>query len=161
MLKTDGSQKWERTLDAELAFRKLKEAFAEATILHHFNGPKPIILQTNAHRFAITSIVNQYDGFWIVRPVTFDSQKCSPAKRNYDRYYRDLLVLAETFKPWRHNLVSANHKVRIQCNHKNLEYFQTSKVLSRRPGGWVGIVFSYNFAIEHLEKKKIPADKPF
>jgi hypothetical protein len=36
-LKTQGSQRWESTRDAELAFHKLKTACTEAPILQHFN----------------------------------------------------------------------------------------------------------------------------
>jgi hypothetical protein len=63
-------------------------------------------------------------------------------------------------KQWRHYLEGANHKVLIQCDHKNLEYFQTSKVLSRRQARWAEILSSYDFVIEHLEGKKNPADGP-
>jgi len=63
-------------------------------------------------------------------------------------------------KQWRHYLEGANHKVLIQCDHKNLEYFQTSKVLSRRQARWAEILSSYHFVIEHLEGKKNPADGP-
>jgi hypothetical protein len=63
-------------------------------------------------------------------------------------------------KQWRHYLEGANHKVLIQCDHKNLEYFQTSKVLSRRQARWADILSSYDFVIEHLEGKKNAADGP-
>jgi len=63
-------------------------------------------------------------------------------------------------KQWRHYLEGANHKVLIQCDHKNLEYFQISKVLSRRQARWAEILSSYDFVIEHLEGKKNPADGP-
>jgi hypothetical protein len=63
-------------------------------------------------------------------------------------------------KQWRHYLEGANHKILIQCDHKNLEYFQTSKVLSRRQARWAEILSSYHFVIEHLEGKKNPADGP-
>jgi hypothetical protein len=61
---------------------------------------------------------------------------------------------------WRHYLEGTNHKVLIQCDHKNLEYFQTSKVLSRRQARWAEILSSYDFDIEHLEGKKHPAAGP-
>ena len=77
-------------------------------------------------------ILNQYDGFGVLRPVNCYSKKCSSAKQNYDTYDRELLAIVETLTQWRHYLEGANHKVVIKCNHKNLEYFQTSKVLSRR-----------------------------
>jgi len=132
LLKTQGSRKWEWTRDAEIAFRKLKKAFTEAPILQQFTPQRPIILQTDASGFAIAGILNQYDGFRILRPVNFDSRKCSPAEQNYDLYHRELLSILEKMKQWRHYLEGANQKVLIQCDHINLEYFETSKVLSRR-----------------------------
>jgi len=72
LLKTTGSPRWEWMRDAELAFRKLKKAFAEALIHQHFDPTKPIILQTDASGFPIAGILNQYDGFGTHRPVNFD-----------------------------------------------------------------------------------------
>ena len=65
-----------------------------------------------------------------------------------------------TLKQWRHYLEGANHKVLIQCDHKNLEYFQTSKVLSGRQARWSEVLSAYDFLIEHLEDSKNPADGP-
>jgi hypothetical protein len=158
--RTSKQVKWEWTRDAELVFRKLKRAFTDAPILNHFDPAKPIILQTDASGFAIAGILNQYDGFGILRPVNFYSRKCTGAEQNYDTYDRELLAIVETMKQWRHYLEGANHKVLIQCDHKNLEYFQTSKVLSRRQARWAEILSSYDFVIEHLEGKKNPADGP-
>jgi hypothetical protein len=151
LLKTQGSRKWEWTRDAELAFRILKKAFTEAPILQHFNQQKPIILHTDASGLVITSILNQYDGFGILRPVNFYSQKGSPTGKNYDTYDPELWAILKTMKQWRHYLEGANHKVLIQRDHKNLEYFQTSKVLSRRQARSAEILSSSDFVIEHLE----------
>jgi hypothetical protein len=63
-------------------------------------------------------------------------------------------------KQWRHHLEGARYKILIQCDHKNLEYFQTSKVLSRRQARWAEILSAYDFKIEHLEGTKNPADGP-
>lgn len=125
--------------------------FTEVPILQHFDPAKPIILQTDASGFAIAGILNQYDGFGTLRPVTFYSRKCSPAKQNYNTYDRELLAIVETMKQWRHYLEGVNHKVLVQCDQKNLEYFQTSKVHSRRQARWAEILSSYNFVIKHLE----------
>jgi hypothetical protein len=130
LLKTTGSPKWEWTRDAELAFWKLKKAFTEAPIHQHFDPTKPINLQTDTSGFAIAGILNRYEGFGTCRPVNFYSRKCSPAEQNYDTYDRELLAIVEMMKQWRHYLEGTNHKVFIQCDYKNLEYFQTSKVLS-------------------------------
>jgi len=75
-------------------------------------------------------------------------------------YDWELLAIVETMKQRRHYLEEANRKVLIQCNHKNLEYFQTSKVLSRRQAMWAEILSSHDFVIEHLEGNKNPSDGP-
>jgi len=147
-------------LGCQTRISNAQKAFAEAPIPQHFNPQKPIILQTDASGFAITGILNQYDGFVILRPVNFYSWKCSPAEQNYNTYNRELLAIVERMKQWRHYLEGANHKVLIQCDHKNLEYFQTSKVLSGRQARWAEILSSYDFVIEHLEGKRNPADGP-
>jgi hypothetical protein len=64
-------------------------------------------------------------------------------------------------KQWRHHLEGARYKILIQCDHKNLEYFQATKVLSRRQARWAEILSAYNFKIEHLDGTKNPADGPF
>ena len=158
--KSEGSGKWEWTRDTELALRKLKNVFTEAPILQHFDPAKPIVLQTDASGFAIAGILNQYDGFGVLRPVNFYSWKCSPAEQNYDNDDEKLLAIVETLKQWRHYLEGANHKVLIRCDHKNLEYFQTSKVFSRREARWSETHSAYDFIIEHLEGTKNPADSP-
>jgi hypothetical protein len=63
-------------------------------------------------------------------------------------------------KQWRHHLEGARYKILIQCDHKNLVYFQTTKVLSRRQARWAEILSAYDFTIEHLDGTKNPADGP-
>jgi len=109
---------------------------------------------------AIAGILNQYDGFGVLRPVNFYSRKCSSAAQNYDIYDRELLAIVETLTHWRHYLRGANHKVLIRCDHKNHEYFQTSTVLSRRQARWSETLSAYDFVIEHLEGSKNLADRP-
>jgi len=143
-----------------LAFRKIKRTFTEASILQHFDPPKPIILQTDASGFAIAGILNQYDVFGVVKPVNFYSRECSPGEQKYDTYDWELSAIMETLKQWRHYLEGANYKVLIRCDHKNLEKFQTSKVLSRRQARWSEILSAYDIVIEHLEGSKDSADGP-
>jgi hypothetical protein len=128
--------------------------------LQHFDAEKPITLQTDASGFAIAGILNQFDGFGVLRPTLFYSRKCSPAKQNYDTYDRELLVIVVAMKQWRHHLEGARYKILIQCGHKNLVYFQTTKVLSRRQARWAEILSAYDFTIEHLDGTKNPADGP-
>jgi len=126
------SAKSEWTWEAELAFPKLKTTLWEAPILQHFDPAKRIILQTDSSGFAIAGIPNQYNVFGVPSPANSYSQKCTPTKQKYNAYDWKLLAIVETRNQWRHYLKGANYKILIRCNHKILEYFQTSKVLSRR-----------------------------
>jgi len=156
--RTPRELKREWTGDAELAFRKLNRAFTNAPILNHFDPAKPIILQTDASGFVIAGILNQYNGFGTLRQVNLYYRKQSGAKPNYDTSHQEHLAIVETMKQWRHYLEWANHKVLIQCDHENLEYFQTSKELSQRQARWAEILASYDFIIGHLDGKKNQVD---
>jgi hypothetical protein len=160
LLKKETSNKWEWTREADAALQTLKRAFTEAPILQHFDAERPITLQTDASGFAIAGILNQFDGFGVLRPTSFYSRKCSPAEQNYDTYVRESLAIVVAMKQWRHQLDGARYKILIQCDHKNLVYFQTTKVLSRRQARWAEILFAYDFTIEHLDGTKNPADGP-
>jgi len=155
-----GKVKWEWTRQAELVFRKLKRTITEAPIPQHFDPAKPIILQTDTSGIEFAGILNQYDVFGGLRAVNFYSRKCSPAEQNYDTYDRELLAIVETLKQSQHYLEGANYKVLFRCHHKNLEYFQTSKVLSKRQARWSEMLSAYDFVIKHMEGSKIPADGP-
>jgi hypothetical protein len=117
--------------------------------LQHFDAAKPITLSTDASDFVIAGTLNQFDGFSILRSSSFYSRKCTPAEQNYDTYDRELLAIVASMKQWKHHLKGARYKILIQCDHKNLKYFQTTKVLS-----------AYNFTIEHLDGTMNPADRP-
>lgn len=142
----------------ELAFQKLKCTFTEAPSLQHFNLAKPMIIKMAASGLAIAGILNQYDVFGVPRPVNFYSQKCSPAEQNYATYDCELLPIVETHTLWRHYLKGANYNVFIRCDHNNLEYFQTSRVLPRSLARWLEILSAYNFVIEHPEGSKNAAN---
>jgi len=66
----------------------------------------------------------------------------------------------ETLKQWRHCLEGANYTLLIQCDHNNLEYFQTAKVLSSRQARWSEILLAYDSVIAHLEASKNQAAGP-
>jgi hypothetical protein len=152
--------KWEWTREAELASTNLKRSFTEALMPQHFDPAKPIILQTDLSGFAIAGILNQYDVVGVFGPVNFDSRMYSPAEQNYVTYDPDILAIVDILKQWRHYLVGTNYKVLIRCDHKNLEYFQTSKVLSGRQARWSEILSAYDLVIKYLEGSKNTADGP-
>jgi hypothetical protein len=66
----------------------------------------------------------------------------------------------ETLTMWGHYLEGADYKISIRCDHKNLDNFNTSKVLSRRQARWLEIHLAYDIVLEHLERSMNSADGP-
>jgi hypothetical protein len=55
----------------------------------------------------------------------------NPAERNYDIYDKELLAIVKTLKEFRAKLMSIENML-ILTDHKNLEYFTTTKLLNAR-----------------------------
>ena len=76
---------------------------------------------------AILSIVNEDNE---VYSVVFHSRTFTAAELNYDTHNRKLLAIFEAFKIWWHYLEGPAYPIDIVMDHKNLEYFSTTKVLT-------------------------------
>jgi RNase H-like domain found in reverse transcriptase len=67
-----------------------------------------------------------------IHPVVFHSCTLTAPKLNYDTHDKELLAIFEAFKKWQHYLEGSGTPVDIVTNHKNLEYFAMTKLLTRR-----------------------------
>ena len=123
---------WKFDSSCQDAFNSLKKAFTSTSILTHWVPNTQLIVETDAsdHAFAaILSIVNEENE---VHPVAFHSRTFTVAELNYNTHDKELLAIFEVFKIWRHYLEGPAYPVNIVMDHKNLEYFSTTKVLTRR-----------------------------
>ncbi|KAG6882706.1 hypothetical protein C0992_009747, partial [Termitomyces sp. T32_za158] len=68
---------------------------------------------------------------------------------NYDIYDKELLAIVEAFKQWRAYLEGARHRIQVYSDHNNLQYFTTTKQLSRRQARWSEILSEYDFTIHY------------
>ncbi|KAH9247948.1 hypothetical protein BASA81_014407 [Batrachochytrium salamandrivorans] len=139
--------------EQEASFKKLKDAFARPGFLAHPNDEQPFILETDASDFAISGVLHQHDQTNTLRPVAFYSRQMNNAERNYDIYDKELLAVVESFKHWRHLLQGGLHPVTVLCDHKNLEYFMSTKKLTRRQARWSLELSEYTFTITHRPGK--------
>jgi len=46
------------------------------------------------------------------------------------------MVIVKSFEEWRTELESTPHPIQVLSNHKNLEYFMSTKLLNRRQACW-------------------------
>jgi hypothetical protein len=136
----------------------LKIAFTTASILAYFNSDYKILVKTNVFDFVSVDILSQYDDEDHLHSVIFFSKKHSPAKYNYEIYDKKLMTIIRCFEEWRAELEFSSHPIKILSNHKNLEYFMSTKLLSRRQARWSKFLFRFNFIIVYRLKKS--EDKP-
>jgi hypothetical protein len=64
-------------------------------------------------------------------PTSYFSKKMNPAERNYDIYNKELLAIVKTLKEFRAKQMSVENML-VLTDHKNLEYFTTTKMLNVR-----------------------------
>jgi hypothetical protein len=138
----------------ELAFDELKRRFTTAPILGHFDPRKVCVVETDASDFALGAVLSQKGDNGRLYPVAFHSRKFTPAEINYEIYDKELLAIVNCFKVWRRYLEGAMHTVQVYSNHKNLEYFTTTKVLNRYQARWAQELAGVDFKIFYRPGKQ-------
>ena len=139
--------------DSVQAFEDIKSAFTDASFLCHFNPDLETIIETDSSDFAISGIMSQYHDK-LLRPVAFMSRKMVPAERNYEIHDKELLAIVSAVKAWRHYLEGLKKPFIILTDHQALQYFQTSKVLTRRQARWSEMINHHRYIIRYR-----PGDK--
>ena len=82
-----------------------------------------------------------------LHPVAFYSRKFLPADINYDIHDKEMLAIVAALKEWEHMLKSCQEEFTVFTDHKNLEYFASTKVLSRRQARWAEFLSEFWFKV--------------
>lgn len=143
----DGGKKFEWTTECEAAFETLKTRFTTAPILCHYDSKLKCVMETDASDFAIGAILSQVSSDGRLHPVAFMSRKMDKAEINYEIHDKEMLAIVAGFKQWRRYLEGASHPIEVFTDHKNLEYFATSRTLNRRQARWAQELAAYDFKI--------------
>jgi hypothetical protein len=134
---------------AAKAFESLKRAFTSAPILLHADLEKPFIIEADASDFALGSILSQTGDDGTLHPIAFHSRKFEAAEINYEIHDKELLAIVDSFEQWRHLLEGSSHQIIVYNDHKNLTYFQSARVLSRRQARWAQFLTRFDFLITY------------
>ena len=137
----------------EQAFQELKAAFSSASILVMFDPDKPLTVKSDSSDCVTGGVLSQPDSQGVLHPVAYFSTRMAPAECNYDIYDKELLAIIRAFEEWRPELKGAAEQVQVITDHKNLEYFMTTKQLSRRQARWSEFLSRFNFAIQYRPGK--------
>ena len=118
---TKKGQVWNWTSECQEAFHTLKVSFTAAPILMHYHLKEPLMIDTDASDLAKGAVLSQYensDKKW--HPVAFYSKKFSPAELNYDIDDKEMIVIVDCFKEWRHMLCGSANRAVVYTDHRNL-----------------------------------------
>ena len=125
----------------------LKTAFSTAPVLSHWNPEAPIIVETDASDYAIAAILSIEHPDHQIHPVAFFSCTLRGSELNYDTHDKELLAIWAAFKTWHHYLEGPATPVDVVTDHKNLEYFSTTRLLTRRQARWSEYLSQFNLII--------------
>jgi len=108
---------WDDTLVA--AFNECKISLSQATLLAHPHPTAPLALVTDASTTAVGAVLQQrVQDVW--QPLAFFFRKLNPAQQKYSAYDRELLVIYEAVRYFRH-MLEAQHFT-ILTDHKPLTF---------------------------------------
>ena len=66
---------------------------------------------------------------------------------NYDTHDKELLAIHESFQAWQHYLEGSATPIDVITDHKNLEYFTGTKILTRWQARWLEFLCQFNLII--------------
>jgi len=104
-------------------------------------------VETDASDYVLTAILFIMTKDNEIHPIAFYSRMFSAPELNYDVHNKELLAIFEAFKMWRHYLEGSASAIDIVTDHKNLEYFSTTKILTRRQARWLEYLSQFNLVI--------------
>ena len=94
---------------------------------------------------AILSMISLMDNE--VHPIAFHSCTFMPPKLNYNVHDKELLAIFEASKIWCHYLKGSLTLIDMVTDHKNLEYFSTTKLLTCYQVHWSEFLCQFNLTI--------------
>ena len=140
------------------AFDTLKHMLMSAPLLAHYDLDSQCLLETDASDTVVAAVFSQkgLDGEW--HPVGYFSKTMAPAETNYPIHDKEMLAIVRALEYWRAELEGTKDQVQVITDHKALEYFMSSKLLSARQARWAEILSRYHFKISYKPGKSNKAD---
>ena len=86
-----------------------------------------------------------------MHPIAFHSRKFQPAEVNYDVDNKEMTAIVAAFREWEHLLMSVHDEITVFSDHKNLEYFYSTKVLNLRQHRWAEFLQPFRFKVVYWE----------
>ena len=96
----------------------MKEKISSAPILSLLDLRQHFEIQTDANDYAMDTFLMQHG-----KPISFHSENFNGAVLNYPTYDKELYVLVQSVKKWKHYLMGKETIIHI--DHQPLQYLQS------------------------------------
>ena len=126
----------------QAAFELLKDELCEEPLLERPDFNKPLILTTDASRFAIGGILSQGE-IGKDKPISYVSRALNIHEVKYDTYNKEALAIVFCVTHFKHYLYG--RKFKIVTDHKPLIWFQNSSDPCSRVTRWKLKLSEYDF----------------
>src|SRR5467141_3712693 len=138
---------WHFSDECRSAFEALKKAFTTAPVLTHWIPDTQITIETDASDYALATVLSITTPTGELHPIAFHSRTFSTPELNYDVHDKELLAIFEAFKRWRHYLEGSGLPIDVVTDHRNLQYFSTTKILTHQQARWSAYLSAFNLII--------------
>ncbi|CCE29272.1 uncharacterized protein CPUR_02965 [Claviceps purpurea 20.1] len=142
----------------QTAFDRMKEILICAPVLAMYDLDLETVVEADSSGYGLGGVVSQVGQDDLLRPVGFYSRKLTAAEINYQIHDKELLSIISTIKHFRGELRSCRKKFTILSDHRNLQYFMTTRMLSERQVRWAEELSYYNFTVKFRAGKD--SEKP-
>src|SRR5258708_1320362 len=106
-----------------------------------------MMVETDASDHTLAGILSVTTKDNEIRPVAFFSHSLQGVEKNYDTHNKELLAIFEAFKNWQHFLEGSAEVINMVTDHKNLEYFMSSKKLLCCQARWAEFLGQFNMKV--------------
>ena len=96
----------------------------------HWVPDSHMVVKTDASDCTLAAILSVFTSDREIHPIAFHSWSFNSAKLNYDTHDKESLAIFKAFKHWCQYLKGSAIPIDVVTNHKNLEYFPTTKLLT-------------------------------
>lgn len=100
LLKKDN--KWNWTLECQVAFDELKQAMVKGPILGIADVTQPFEVETDASDYALGGVLLQNGD-----PIAYESRKLNDTERRYTVSEKEMLVVVHCLRAWRQYLLGS------------------------------------------------------
>ena len=148
-LKTQEHFVW--TLEADQAFRKVKDTLTSTDVLHYFDASKPVTLSVDASQQGLGATVIQNHGV-----VAYASRALTPAEQRYAQIEKEMLAVVFGCEKF-HKLIYGKSDVTIESDHKPLENIMRKPIHSApmRIQKMMLKLQPYEFTLVHVKGKDL------